>query len=105
MNSKQSLLFLLIEPVSKLLGDQGGIAASPFIDDEVHLDLVLYRLAYDFCRVLDHFRVQHARDHFIEWKRFGIGLLIAHPEGGDEANDQLVSGVEKLPSNLRQLLL
>ena len=102
--SKQPLLLLLMEPFGDLLGDQGGVAAGAVVDDEVDLDLVLYGLVYDFGRVLDHLRIQHPRDHFVEWEGLGVGFLVAHPQGGDEADDRLFSGVEKLRSRLGKLL-
>ena len=68
-----------MQPVGDLLGDQGGVAAGAVVDDEVHLDLVLYGFVYDFCRVLDHLRIQHARGHFVEGEGHRVGFLVAHP--------------------------
>ena len=93
-----------MKPVSDLLGDQGRVTAGSVVDDEVHLDFVLYRLIKDFCRILDHLRIQHARNHFVEREGLGVGFLVAHLQGGHEPEDQLVSGVEKLSSHLGQLL-
>ena len=50
-----------MEAFGDLLGDLGGVAAGAVVDDEIHLGLVLYGLVHDFCRVLDHLRIQHAR--------------------------------------------
>ena len=60
-----------MEPIGDLLGDQGGVAAGAVVDDEIDLDLVLNGLVYNFSRVLDHLRIQHARDHFSE----GEGIM------------------------------
>jgi len=68
-----------MEPVSDLLGDQGGVAVGPVIDNEVHRDLVFYSLVHDFNGILDHLRIQHAIDHFVKREGFGIGFLVAHP--------------------------
>jgi len=93
-----------MQAISDALSDQGGVAAGAVVDDEIDLDLVLLGLVYDLGRVLDHLRIQHAGDHFVEWEGFGVGLLITHPQGGDKADDRLVSGVEKLRSCLGKLL-
>ena len=93
-----------MEPFGDLLGDQGGIAAGAVVDDEVDQDLVLYGLVYDLRDVLNHLWIQHARDHFIERKSLAVGFLVAHPQGGDEADDHLFSRVEKLRSRLGKLL-
>ena len=74
-----------MEPVGDLFGDQGGVAAGAVVDDEIDLDLVLYGLVHDFGRVLDHLRIQHAGDHFVEREGLGVGFLVAHPQGSDEA--------------------
>ena len=97
MNSEQPLLLLRMEPVGDLLGDQGGVAAGAVVDNEVHLDLVFYGLVHDLNGILDHLRIQHAADHFVEREGLGIGFLIAHPEGSDEADDNLLAGVEEHP--------
>ena len=78
-----------MEPVSDLLGDQGAVAARAVVDDEGYLDLVLYGLNHDPGGILDHLRIQHARDHFVKGERFGVGFLIAHPQGRDKADDGL----------------
>ena len=83
-----------MEPICDLLGDQGRVAAGAVVDDEIDLDLVLYCLVYDFCRVLDHLGIQHPRDHFVEWECLGVGFLVTHPEGGDEPDDCLISGLK-----------
>ena len=57
-----------MQAISDLLGDQGGVSAGAVVDDQVDLDLVLYGLVYDFRRIFDHLRIQHARDHFVEGK-------------------------------------
>ena len=93
-----------MEPIGDLLRNQWGVAAGAVVDDEVYLDLVLFGLIYDFGRVLDHLRIKHSRDHFVEWEGLGIGFLVAHPQGGDEANDCLISRAEKLHSRLGKLL-
>ena len=93
-----------MEPIGDLLGDQGGVAAGAVVDDEIDLDLVLYGLVYDLCRVLDHLRIQHAGDHLVEREGLGVGFLVAHPQGSDEADDHLIPGVEKLRSHLGKLL-
>ena len=36
MGSKRPLLLLRVEPIGHLLGDQGGVAASPVVDNEVY---------------------------------------------------------------------
>ena len=54
-----------MEPVSDLLGDQGGVAASAVVDNQVHLDLVFYSLVHDLNGILDHLRIQHAGNHFV----------------------------------------
>ena len=92
-----------MEPFGNLLGDQGGVAAGAVVDDDIHLDLILLGLVYDLGRVLDHFRIQHARDHFIEREGLGVGLFVTHPQGGDETDDCLFSRVEKLHSHLGKL--
>ena len=74
-----------MKAIGDLLCDQGGVAAGAVVDDEVDLDLVLDSLVYDFCRVLEILRIQHAGDHFVKWEGFGKGFLVAHSEGGDEA--------------------
>ena len=33
-----------MKPVDDLLGDQGSVAAGAVVDDEIHLDVVLYGL-------------------------------------------------------------
>jgi hypothetical protein len=68
-----------MEPVSDLLGDQGGVAAIAVVDDEVDPDLVFYGLVYEFSRVLDHLRIQHVADHFVKKECLGKGFLVAHP--------------------------
>ena len=57
MNSEQPLLLLRMEPISDLLGDQGGVSAGAVVDNEVHLDLVLYSLVQDLNGILDHLRI------------------------------------------------
>ena len=47
-----------MEPVSDLLGDQGGVAAGAVVDDEVHLDLVFYSLVHNPIGILDHLRTK-----------------------------------------------
>ena len=54
MNSEQPLLLLRMEPLSDLLGDQGGVAAGAVVDNEVHLDLVFYSLVHDLNGIFDH---------------------------------------------------
>ena len=93
-----------MQPFGDLLSDQGGVAASAVVDDEIDLEPVPYGFVYDFGRILDHLRIQHAGDHFVEWEGLGVGFLVAHPQGGDEADDHLFSGVEKLRSYLGKLL-
>jgi hypothetical protein len=44
MNSEQATLLPRMEPVGDLLGNQGGVAVGAVVDNEVHLDLVFYRL-------------------------------------------------------------
>ena len=70
-----------MEPVGDLLGDQGGVAAGAVVDDEVDLDLVLYGLVHDFCRVLDHLRIQHAGDHFVRWESVRSIPIRSQPAG------------------------
>jgi hypothetical protein len=53
------LLLLRMEPIADLLGDQGGVAASAVVDDEINLEPGLHGRVYDFCHVLDHLRIQH----------------------------------------------
>jgi hypothetical protein len=43
-----------METVSDLLGDQGGVASGAVVDNEVHLDLVVYSLVHDLNGILDH---------------------------------------------------
>ena len=93
-----------MEPICDLLGDQGRVAAGAVVDDEVQLDFVLHGLTYNFCRVLDHLRIQHADDHFVKGEGFGIGFLIVHAQGSDKADDCLISRVEKLRPHLGILL-
>ena len=57
--------------VGDILINQVGVAPGAVFDDEVDLDLVLYGFVHDFCRVLNHLRIQHARDHFSE----GEGIM------------------------------
>jgi hypothetical protein len=83
-----------MEPFANFLGNQGGVAAGAVVDDEVDLYLVLLGLVYYFRRVLDHLRIQHARNHFVEGECLGIGFLVAHPEGSDEPDNHLASGVK-----------
>ena len=92
-----------MDSICEFLGDQGG-AAGVVVDDEIHLGLVLYGLVHDFCRVLDHLRIQHAADHFVKGKGLGIGFLIVHAQGSDKADDCLISRVEKLRPHLGILL-
>ena len=61
----------------------GGVAADAVDHDEIDLDLVFYGLVHDFGRVLDHLRIQHVWDHFVEREGLGVGFLVAHPEGSD----------------------
>ena len=61
-----------MEPFGDLFGDQGGVASGAVIDDQVDLDLVFWGLVYNLGRVLDHLRIQHARNHFVERE---------HPQG------------------------
>src|SRR4030042_6628515 len=68
-----------MEPVCNLLGDQGAVAACAIVDDEVDLGLVLHNIVHDFRRVLDHFCIQHSRDHFVKREGFDTGFLGAHP--------------------------
>ena len=72
--------------------------------DEVHLDFILYSLIYDFSRVLDHLRIQHAAYHFVKWEGFGIGFLVAHSKGGNEPDDHLLPRVRKFRSDLGKQL-
>ena len=44
------------------------------------------------------------RDHLVKGEGLGIGFLVAHPQGSDEPDDHLVSGVEKLRPHLGKLL-
>ena len=44
MIQNKLFLLLLMQPVSDLLGNQGGVAAGAVVDDQVDLDLVLYGL-------------------------------------------------------------
>ena len=81
IESKQSLMLLGMQMVGNLLSDQGSVAAGSVVNDQVDPDPVLHGLVYDFCRVLDHFRVQHAGDHFVKWERLSIGFLVAHLRG------------------------
>ena len=57
-----------MEAIGDLLADQGGVAANAAVDDEINLNLPLYGFIYDFCCLLDHLRIQHARDHFSNGK-------------------------------------
>ena len=93
-----------MEAVGDLLRDLGGVAASTVVDYEVHLDLVFYSLVHDRNGILDHFRIQHAADHFVKREGFGIGLLITHPEGCDKSDDRLLCRLEKLHFHLGKLL-
>ncbi len=54
MISDQPLLFFRMEPVTDLLGNQGGVAPGSVVDNEVHLDLVVYGLVHDLNSILDH---------------------------------------------------
>ncbi len=78
-----------MEPVGDLLGNQRGVAAGAVVDSEIHLDLVFYGLIHDSGGILDHFRIQHAIDHFVKREGFGIGFLVAHPKGSDKPDDCL----------------
>jgi hypothetical protein len=69
-----------LQPIGNLLSDQGGVASGAVVDDEIDLDLVLLGLAHDLCRVFDHFRIQHAADHFVKREGFGVGFFVARPE-------------------------
>ena len=103
-DSKYPLLFLLIESIQDFLGDQGGISSGAFVGNEVHLDLRLCSLIHDFCRILNHLLIQHARNHFVKWEGLGIGFLVAHPKRSDKADDCLPTRFEKLRSHLGELL-
>jgi hypothetical protein len=84
--------------------EEGSVATGAVVDAQVDPDLVRHSLGYDFCRILDHLQIRHARDHFVKREGFDIGFLIAHPEGIDHPNDCLISRVEKLPPHLGKLL-
>jgi hypothetical protein len=45
---------------------RGSVAAGAVVDDQIDLDLVFLGFVYDLGRVLDHLRIQHAGDHFVE---------------------------------------
>ena len=53
-----------------LFGDQGVFVAGAVVDDEIHLDLVLYGFVYDFGRVLYHLQIQHTGKHFVKREYF-----------------------------------
>ena len=54
MNSEQPLLLLRMDSVGDFLDNQGGVAAGPVVDNEVHLDLVFYSLVHDLNGMFDH---------------------------------------------------
>ena len=93
-----------MEHFGDLLGDQGEVAAGAIVDDEVDLDLVLHGFVHDFCRILDHLRIQHAADHFVKREGLGVGFFVAHPQGSDEPDDDLVPRAEKARPHLGKLL-
>jgi len=72
------LLFFQMEAIGNLLGDQGGVAAGPVVDDQVGLNLVLYGLVYDFCRVLDHLRISPASCRFFNAKNVDKKIYICY---------------------------
>jgi hypothetical protein len=84
-----------MEPFGDLLGDQAGVAAGAVVYNEVHLDLILYGLIHNQNGIFDHFRVQHAGDHFVKREGLCIRFLVAHPKGRDEPDDNLFPRVEK----------
>ena len=92
-----------MDPVGDLLGDQGGVAAGPVVDNEVHLDLVFYSLVHDLNGILDHLRVQHTADHLVDREGLGIGFLVGHPKGRDKSNDCLFPRVEEHLIDLSKL--
>jgi hypothetical protein len=53
-----------MEPVSDLLGDQGGVSACPVVDNMVHLDLVFYCLVHYLNGILDQISCQNA---IVKW--------------------------------------
>ena len=77
--SENLLLFFRMEPLADLLGNQRGVAAGAVVYDEIHMDLILYGLVYDFWCVLHHLRIQHAGDQFLKREGLGKGFLVAHP--------------------------
>ncbi len=51
---EKPLLFLGMETIGDLLGDQGAVTAGAVIDYQIHLIFSLYRLVHDFCGVFNH---------------------------------------------------
>ena len=102
--SEYLLLFFRMDPFADLLGDQGGVTPGAVVDDEIDLAHGLYGFVHDFCRVLDHLRIQHAGDHFVEWEGFGIGLFVVHPKRSDEPDHDLVFRIEKTRPHFGKLL-
>lgn len=48
------------------------------------------------CAVLDHFRIQHTRGHFVKREALGIGFFVVHPQRDDEADDHLLPAIENI---------
>ena len=94
-----------MKSVGDRLGDYRGIAAGAFIDDEIYLDLVLHGFIHDFGRILNHLRIHHAGDQFVEREGLGIGFLVAHPQGSNKPNDCLFPRVKNSDPTLPNCFL
>ncbi len=81
------------------LGSAGSV-----VDDQIDLGPVLPGRIYALGRVLDHLRIKHFGDNFVERKSLSIGFVVCHIQRGHKPDDHLVSSVKELRSHLGKLL-